>query len=204
MTSQLRATLVEAEALAFARAELDWLRDNPIRMFGVDVRFLDTDDARRFVRQAMKDHALRHPTNMMKICDYARAGWDLADEALRELIIEFQDRREPLPTYLASYSMEVMRGGFRHASGPKKADHLFRDIALMVVVENVAKKFGLNPTRNRASKRPSACSIVASAVGLSEAAIVKIWQRLGRYLQPFATVGKNSLTNKYYDKPVKM
>ncbi len=40
MTSQLPATLVEAEALAFARAELDWLRDNPIRMFGVDVRFL--------------------------------------------------------------------------------------------------------------------------------------------------------------------
>ncbi len=184
MTPQLPATLVEAEALAFARAELDWFRGNPISLFGVDVRFFNAGDNRRFVRQTVKNYALRHPVNMMEIADYARGGWDIADETLRELIIEFQDRREPLPTYLASYSMDVMRGGFRNAPGPKKADHLFRDIVLMMVVESVGKKFGLNPTRNRASKRPSACSIVASAVGLSEAAIVAIWQRLGRYLMP--------------------
>ena len=184
MTSQLPTTLIEAEAVAFARAEIDWYRDNPIPMFGIDVRFLDRDDARRFARHTVKTHALHHPTNMMMICDYARAGWDLADEALREAIIEFLDRGELLPTYLASYNMEVARGGFRRASGPKKADNFFRDIALMAVVENVGKKFGFKPTRNLASKRPSACSIVAQAVGLSEPAIVAIWQRLGRWLQP--------------------
>jgi hypothetical protein len=52
----------------------------------------------------------------------------------------------------------------------------------MIVVENLMKKFGLKPTRNRASKRPSACSIVAQVVGLSEAALVALWQRLGRHL----------------------
>ena len=182
MTKNLPATYVEAEAVAFARAEIAWFRDNPVSLFGIDVNFLDAGDNRRFARHAVKTHALAHPLNMMKTADYARAGWDLADEALREAIIEFLDRGEPMPTYLASYNMEVARGGFRHVPGPKKADNFFRDLALMMVVEKLVEKFGLKPTRNRASKRPSACSILAQAIGLSEPAIVALWQRLGRHL----------------------
>jgi len=184
MTTKLPASLIEAEAIAFARAELEWARNTPIDMGGLDVRFFEADDARRFVRQIVKQYALNRPGNMMKIADFARAGWDIADEALRDLILDFVQRGEPLPTYLAAYNMEVVRGGFRRRSGPKKADRLFRDIALMMVVENVGRRFGLRPTRNRASKRPSACSIVAQAMGLSEEAIVAIWKRLGRYLMP--------------------
>jgi hypothetical protein len=182
MTTNLPVRLLEAEAEAFARAEIAWFRDNPVSLFGIDVKFLDEDDNRRFARHTVKNHALAHPLNMMKTADYARAGWNLADEVLRELIIEFMDRGEPMPTYLASYNMEVARGGFRRPPGPNKADKFLRDIAMMMVVQELVKKFALKPTRNRASKRPSACSIVAQVVGLSEPAIVALWQRLGRVL----------------------
>lgn len=178
----LPATLIEAEATEFARAEIAWFHNNPVSLFGIDVRMLDEGDNRAFARHTMKGHALAHPLNMMKIVDYAWAGWDLADEALRELIIEFEYRSETKPPPLANYAMEIARGSLRRPPGPKKSDHFLRDIALMMVVESVGQKFRLKPTRSRTSKRPSACSIVAKTFGLSEAAIVALWQRFGRYL----------------------
>jgi hypothetical protein len=177
----LPATLGEAEALAFARADLACLREHRFSELGIDVRMFDEGDNRRYARQAIKVHALSHPLKMMDVADGARAGWRLAEEALRELIIEYLDRGEPMPTYLAAYNMELARGRRPHEPGPQKEDRFLRDVALVVAVERIAGKFQLKTTRSRSgkSKRPSACSIDAQAAGLGESSIVKLWQRFG-------------------------
>jgi hypothetical protein len=168
------AALREADVVAFARAEIACLRNNPVD----GVRVLDQGDNRRYSRQIMKALALAHPLHLMEIADYARAGWTLADEALRELIVEFLDRGESMPTYLAAYNMELARGNIRHPPGPRKEDRFLRDLALVVVMEIVAGRFGLNPTRS-SSRRPSAASVVAKAAQMSESAVVTLWRRYG-------------------------
>jgi hypothetical protein len=180
--SGLPATILEAEAVTFARAEIAWFQDNPIYLLGIDVKLLDKGDNRRFTVHFLKLFALKHPLCMMRLAEYAREGWDPADEALRELIIEFMDRGEKLPTYLAAYNMELAAGGLRRLPGPTKADRFCRDLAMMMVVIKIGKEFGFKPTRNRASKRPSACSIFALAFSTSEATINAMWHSFGRYL----------------------
>lgn len=186
MNAQLPTTFVEAAALEFAREEIEWFRANKLQLLGIDVGYFDDADARHFGREMVKRYALSHTRCMMNVVDYAKAGWDVADDALRELILEFHDRREELPTYLGAYAMDIVARGSapRHISGPKKANHFFRDIAIAVIVAKMAKQFkqfGLKPTRNAVSSRPSICSIFATAAALpmGEPGVNAIWRRLG-------------------------
>jgi hypothetical protein len=178
---------VEAKALAFARDMVAVIRDQKISVFGMELSWFDKGDNRRLARQIMKSWAHHDPTQQA-VADWARSGWDLADEALRELIIEFSDRREPLPTYLSAYSMDVARGGFRRPRGRKKSDHVLRDIAITMMVAAVIERFGLDAT-GRSPRRCSASSIVAEALGeaniaRSYQAVAAIWSRYGRICFP--------------------
>jgi hypothetical protein len=178
--TKLPSTFVRAEALTFARAELAWYREHKIPILGIDVGVFDAEEGGRFERHAIKLYALGHPTHMMFIVSCAKAGWDAADKALRELIIEYEDRGEPKPTYLSAYAMGVIAQGLRAGGpGPKRSKFLFRDIAITVLVWKVAERFRLRPTRSRYSARISACSVVADALVLSEQAVVTIWTRYG-------------------------
>jgi hypothetical protein len=131
----------------------------------------------------------------MNAVEFARAGWTLAYEALRELILEYLDRREPLPTYLAAFAMAVAAGDrFRRMPARRKSDNIMRDLIITFVVRFVSERFALRPTRNPAAhRRPSACSIVTDALRLegvlaiAESGVNKIWERHG------ADVGKMSL-----------
>ena len=63
-----------------------------------------------------------------------------------------------------------------------------RDLGIAMTVAAVVDRFGLNPTRNTASRgrpsaRRSACSVVAEAlasvhIGMGEKAVEAIWTRL--------------------------
>jgi hypothetical protein len=72
---QLPATLIEAEALAFARAEFEWFRTNRISLLGVDVCMLDDADSRRLGVRALQVQATRSAKAMADLVDHARAGW---------------------------------------------------------------------------------------------------------------------------------
>jgi hypothetical protein len=126
---------------------------------------------------------------LLTLTYWARAGWDLADEALREMAIEFEHRNaqaSPLRAYIME-ALDPRRDCLRHASrprGPKKADFALRDIAIVIIVADLCWTFGLRPKRNLATKRASACDIAAEALTQEGLAIgwraaAAVWDRYG-------------------------
>jgi hypothetical protein len=151
-----------------------------------ELNWFSRDDNHRFVRRVLKHVALNHPITMMEVVNCARAGWGIAVEALEELILEFDDRSEELPTYLRAYRMDLVRHGRpRLAAGAKTTGHFLRDIAVAALVGKTADEFGLKPTReNKMQRHVSACKMVANALHMSEPSVVAIWTRLGRVAFP--------------------
>jgi hypothetical protein len=119
----------------------------------------------------------------MAMADWARKGWGLADEALRQMFREMTERGETSAT-LNYYMMEVSRGQIRHGPGPRVESQYFRDVVVAMIVGQIVDKFALNPFRNTTTRRkPSACSIVAEAVGgmMTEDVVGAIWKRMKKY-----------------------
>ena len=100
------------------------------------------------------------------------------------------ERGEPLPEYLQSFIVRVLRRDpvFKPASKPgrKYGDLAHRDVFIQAAIKHVAEKWKFPATR-RAMSRPSAASIVQEAlakgagVHLSEKAVDKIWGSHLRY-----------------------
>jgi hypothetical protein len=154
--------IVEAQALTYAREQFAAFRDRKHELYpGMgEFSWLDKRDSRRLMVEMLKAVALTDSMHMMIVCDCAKNRLDVADEALRELIIEFENNRKDKPTALADYTMEIARAGIKPSGrrGPKMSNYYLRDIAISSVVFQVIQKFGLDSYRNEASPRPSACS----------------------------------------------
>jgi hypothetical protein len=171
----LPARSIEAEAVDFAR---DWLRrhsgnpwsDHPNRT---------ADASRAFWRQLLWRAARQHPVYRLQIIAMARAGDADADEAIRTLIIEMQSRGDPMPAELVAFTMEVLHGGLHQPPGPKRKDRILRDVNLAMAVAAVIDQYGLSPYRRAASRRTSACAVVAAADNRGEKAVESIWRRYG-------------------------
>src|SRR5262249_35828221 len=142
--TQLPATITQAmleiDAVNHARETVRKIRDEKIPFFGLPLSWFQKSESRRFVLEFMKQ-AAKHPSGlgMMDLANYARAGWDLADDALRELYIEHEHRNESMPPPLRSYIMERTdpRRVYRRPRGQKKSDNFLRDLAVTVVVGDV-------------------------------------------------------------------
>ena len=176
---------VHEAQLDFARLEILSWRDEPVSVFGMSLCWFDKLDNRRLAREVLKRTASASPERIMVVVDWAKQGWDLADEALRELIVEYLDRGERLPTYLRAYAMDVAAGPTRRLRGQKKSDNFLRDIAITITVDRLCKSYGLKPT-GRSARHKSACAIVAEALSstpgvanLSEKGVAEIWRRYG-------------------------
>jgi hypothetical protein len=159
------SSTLDAQVLDYAMGCAVRLRDDPVSMLGADLLPFSKTGGREFVRQIMKCHAALGPVPMLTIINYARAGWDIADEAVRELIIDHLHRGQMLPPPLASYNME-MAAGFRpgRSRGRQKADQTLRDIAISAMVLALIERFQLRATGRGASGGSSACAIVALAL----------------------------------------
>src|SRR5262249_50101286 len=87
--------------------------------------------------------------------------------ALRDHIREKMHLEEfaSLPPILKSYAQEVLhRKPAVYPKGRNIANSWCRDVAIAVLVSMAAAQWPLPVTRNRATKRPSACLIVALAL----------------------------------------
>jgi hypothetical protein len=187
-----QTALVEGKALAEARdhiralkvmapAPAPWSAEMAAAPPG---SWFSREESRRWVKRWMKWGAT-DPHQAEHICNLARAGWGLADEAVREVIVEHRQGRQPLLTSLEAYDIGVVQGaGYprNRRGGREKGNDILRDLAIVSLVYSVCRMFGLSPTRNTASKRLSGCSIVAKALeaegesgNISEAAVAKIW-----------------------------
>jgi hypothetical protein len=202
--AEAEAALREAEALAYARERVLMVRDEKISFCGLRLSWFEKPDSQRFAGWLAKQMA-QTPQGMTDLCNLARVGWGLADEAARELIQDYKHRRryEDMPPSLLAYDQEITspRRAYRRLSSQKKEDHFLCDLAIAYVVGDVCAKTGLKATRQRASKpskrdRPSGCRVTAEALRLEQVAerlegrplgesgVAEIWRRFGRIAFP--------------------
>lgn len=139
---------------------------------------------KKFADLMLTEWALRNARNLMDAVQFARAGFELWEDVLRNLILEYKNQNREMPIYLRAYDMELTRVRYSRKSGRHRADQLLRNIIIAVVIAMVIERFGLRPDRT-SSRRPSACSIVARALELegmamSEWNVVQVWKREGR------------------------
>lgn len=208
MTKGLPATLEDAEmaareaaAVARARRFVRRLKDGTIPASELPPEFALFDGAgpiswfgwensRAWVKARLKARA-SNPQFASYVCGLARDGSAIADEVLREIIIEAKERDEKLFTSLRAYDIEITQAAGRRRGGWDIADVVLRDLAILCVIADVCIAFGLPPTRSRASRRHalSGCYIAARALeeereAISESAVVKAWTRHRLLLAP--------------------
>jgi hypothetical protein len=180
--ARLPASFEEAAALEFVRQEMDYWRRHklPLPFWDDAVDVFDQADARRLARERFKDAARSDACNMMVVVEWARAGWDIAQDVLRDLILEYENTGRPKPTYLAAYNMEIVAGWQPpRISGPKRGDQIFRDILIVSLVGRVHEIFRL-PLTASSRRRRSCCAVVGEGFSLGEETVRGIWKQIGR------------------------
>lgn len=102
----------------------------------------------------------------LKVVTAAEQGHQDADLALRELGAEMLDRGEMPNATLRSYLVKALvLAPVSYPPGRNIADTWVRDIGIAIMVALVMARWPhLRATRNRASKRPSASTIVELAL----------------------------------------
>jgi hypothetical protein len=150
-----------AEAQAYAHQSLEQLKDKHLPGAGLPI--LHPDVGEIFARQALKFKALSGALGMLWVIEFARAGWDEADLALRELAIELMHCKQ-CPPMLEGYAMEALKTPYRRKRGRRKSTNFVQDFMLAALMADLIQKFGLHPTRKTDAHRDSACDIVAVAV----------------------------------------
>jgi hypothetical protein len=101
----------------------------------------------------------------MSVILLARTGDADAIAVLRDVIMEMRSRRVPLPLELENFELERLHGAMGHAPpGSKRKNKVLRDLCIVMIVAEVADRFGLELT-GRSARHRSACSIVAEALG---------------------------------------
>jgi histone H3/H4 len=121
---------------------------------------------------------------------FARGGkMPEADEALRRLAAEFLKRGETMPNALQDYIVEVLCAPLPPSKFTTlRGGRTSRDLSIAATVEEIAREFGLKPTRNASRAQVSACSIVAEVladlkINLSEDAVEHAWKEYRRYIK---------------------
>ena len=198
--TQLPTTLAEAAARSHAMDRIKQDRETPYGMFHPDAEKL-------FGKPLMKRVTQFHPFLADDIVYFAENGNEQADLALRELIAEYTDRREPLTAVLAAYNIRLLNPvSKRKKPGPKKADHgqFVRDIGIVLLVEQLTREFGLAPNLKTSSGRATASSIVADALvesGIDVSMTAKNVERIWRRYLPALSVGRPVGCIGLFDQP---
>jgi hypothetical protein len=208
MTKGLPATLedaemaaVEDEAVARARRYVHKLKSGEISAQPLELRdsegaaqwsWFGRENSRAWIKARLKASAV-NPQLASFVCGLARDGLSVADEALREIIVEHKERDEKLLTSLRAYDIEIMQAGRRRRGGWNTTKVVLRNLGIVCVIADICHAFGLPPTRSRASQRHglSGCYIAARALeeeceAISESVIVKAWTRYSFLLAPDA------------------
>ena len=151
-------------------------------------RSMTADYSRTWLEEMLCDHLRRGLIETLQVIGWADDGDEIADAALRRVYAETCDRGEEPPVTLKAYGIKaVMRGPVLRGRGRNMwFDNWRRDVGIAVLVFLTRRGLGLAPTRNREQRRrqqPSACSIVAAALGrarinVTEKRVENIWGKL--------------------------
>jgi len=142
---------------------------------------LKTEYAHGLLRDYIRDRLEQGILPIKAVIDAARRGTPHADYALRWRIYEMLDRNEELPTSLKAYAQDAMFTGPLSDVSTNVADLYVRDAAIAIMVGMAVLNWRLKPTRNRASTRPSASTVMEAAlrqrsVNITEWQVERIYQ----------------------------
>ena len=194
--SQLPVPAHVSEARTFARQWFEKFRDRDV--FGnvpglaTGAPTLHPDAGEIFARQCLKLKAMSGALGALWVIELARAGWDEADLALRELGQELMHRKQ-CPVMIEAYVIEVVPKPYRRKQGRRKSRNALQDIMFVVLMDELVRRFSLSPTRNtKAQFHHSACDIVAVVVNEAKwlkrsvdyKAVEAMWLRWSGGLKP--------------------
>ena len=159
--SQFPKTTRVADALAYARQWLAELKDKDL--FATGVPTLHPEAGEMWLRQHLKWRAMSGAHEMMWVIDNARAGWDEADAALRDLAIELMHRKQ-CPALLEAYAMEALKTPHRRSRGRRKSRNALQDILFAGLMIELVQEFDLDPTRKTETHCDSVCDVLVIVV----------------------------------------
>jgi hypothetical protein len=126
---------------------------------------LTADASRRMLRAYIREQIKKGAVPTMRVVEAADNGDTDCDLALRELIAEMVNNDELPPVLLRAYLQKALfRPPAPYQPGRYFLDTWNRDIGISILVSMTAEMFNLPISRNRASKRHSACSLVAEVL----------------------------------------
>jgi hypothetical protein len=148
-------TVIEAEAV-----------DTIAHWIDLVAQLLTAEVSRLVLRKHIRERLLQQEAvPMMQVVAAAEAGHQDADLALRELAAEYVSRREEMPAELANYVQRaLLQPAMTYPRGRNIADTWLRDVGIAVLVALAVDRWHLRVTRNEATRRPSACFLVAAAL----------------------------------------
>jgi hypothetical protein len=137
----------ETQALTFARERITHFQSGDFCNLGCPVTHPDA--GRRLLRRMIGHYAMSSAPAMLTAAEMA-SEWDEADIALRELILEFTNRHEPLPAFLATHNARILAGYVPPCPrSRKKATNFLLDFFLVYLIVELTEKFGLKPRLGR-------------------------------------------------------
>lgn len=127
--------------------------------------------------QSVRDDLLQ---TLMAAAARQKDSWDAVVLIARELI----KQGKALPPALSEWTTDVLadqlsRRGEKKRPRPARGGHAKggRDLIVRMEVANLCEKFGLTPTRNKATEPRSACDAVAIVLGENYDVIEAIWRK---------------------------
>jgi hypothetical protein len=195
---------LESEARAYTKQFIATAKQGDFDGLGCELTHPDA--GHRLLRRLMSQW-VAHSSAMQEfmLVEVALAGWEDAQIVCRDLILEYTNRHEPLPSFLAYYNAKVLAGHVApRPRGSQKADNILIDMLIVTVVMELVAR-GLQEHRRQLGRKrhASACSIVADAIaeaGLhrgGEEAVWAIWKRYRRAVVPGWVKAPPKLRAKY-------
>jgi hypothetical protein len=189
--TQLPVTYNEVAAVDFARSWVKRMLEGDFLGLGLPPLHPQTGSA--LLRRMIQEYAMHDPGQMLLAIDLAYLGVEDARIALSDLILEFTNRHEPLPSFLAEFNARMIRGSLpARLRGQKKITNYIQDVCIATLVMELIGRFCLKPTRYQYGRKRklSASSIVADILSEfhvhrgGETDVQDIWRRWWPILFP--------------------
>lgn len=169
---------VARDALAYAKARAEQMRNEPIEMFGQNVRFLSRDDGEAYAAHATAYEIARGGISPERAAQEARAGDRLFYNAICRLVAAELRGGVEIAGPLRALAIDMLEAPPKLKPGLKKESHFFRNLAIDIMVSDVCEKFDLKPTSSaKAGTGRSGCGVVAKALGMTYSAVEQVWKK---------------------------
>jgi hypothetical protein len=160
----LLPTFQEAEAALAERFADEWVEEclaGDWMQIGISMLHPDATDA--MALQIIKGLFVNNVFARSRILGDALGGWVVAQDALRDLILEYKERKEEPPPELETFNRALANRHFKlpKAHGAQRAAHYLSDICAYALVGLLAKQFPSLKVTSRSARRVCHCDIVA-------------------------------------------